>query len=49
MDKEKALAIIKEACAGVSANLQTHNLIQQAILIIEHELFPLPEKVEEKK
>lgn len=38
MELKKALGIIKEACAGVVANLQTHTLIQQAIQVVEKEL-----------
>jgi hypothetical protein len=50
MEKRKALDILKEACAGVVANLQTHSTIQQALQTVEKELFPLPEpKKEEKK
>jgi hypothetical protein len=49
MDKLKALQIIKEACAGVQANLQTHTLIQQAIQVIEKELQPKEEKNDEVK
>jgi hypothetical protein len=46
MNVQKAMAIIKEACAGVNANLQTHTLIQQAIQMIEKQL---EEKKEIKK
>lgn len=35
MDKEQALSIIKQACAGVTANLETHTTIQQAIATVE--------------
>jgi hypothetical protein len=35
MNKEEALNVIKQACAGVTANLDTHSTIQQAIKKIE--------------
>jgi len=44
MDKVKAMNIIKEACAGVVANLQAHQMIQQAIQEIEKELGPKDQK-----
>jgi len=48
MEVQKALQIIKEACAGVTANLQTHTLIQQALQVIEKEL-PKEKEEESKK
>ena len=38
MDITKAMQIIKEACASISANLQTHSTIQQAIQLVEAKL-----------
>lgn len=46
MTKDEAINVIKQACAGVVANLQTHQTIQQAIQVIEAELKP---KAEPKK
>lgn len=35
MTKEEALNIIRQACASVTGNLETHNQIQTAILTVE--------------
>jgi hypothetical protein len=37
MNKEEAIQIIKQACAMVVANLETHQKIQEAIQVIEKE------------
>lgn len=38
MNNEQALNIIKQACASIQANLETHNQIQVAIQTIEKSL-----------
>lgn len=35
MTKEEAINIIKQACASIAANLETHQQIQTAISVIE--------------
>lgn len=38
MDKIQAMQVIREACASVIANFQTHQTLQQALDLIEQEL-----------
>ena len=49
MNKEIALNIIKQACASLQANLETHTQIQQAIAFLEDELQKKAKPVETPK
>jgi hypothetical protein len=49
MNKTEALRIVREACASVTANLQTHQMVQQALAVLERELTPPPAPPEPPK
>lgn len=42
MNKSDAMALIRKICADFKGSLKDHQTIQQALKVIQDELFPVP-------